>query len=287
MTDPSTTSSESPSGRLSHWEYQGRQIHGWFGSGTAPPPAPAVRAPLDAVLNGMVGAASGLTRSRLEGFLAGNGLAQLRMAVSYWAGASDEDPTSFATRVFGPSLGADAAASLRAASVMAAAATTPKAQAAASVALLQVIAAVGLDRLPRILAASLDRTAPPPYIAANPGSFLGKPAVGDGECVTLVKAASAHSMPPTPQWRQGEAVMGNTSLPIGTVIATFDANGRYLGHTAIYIGQDDNGLTVIDQWNVRQNSTVIDQHPPALRTMPWADPNKAAVDVGRNFHVVR
>lgn len=64
MADQSTPSSESPSGRLAHWEYQGRQFHGWFGSGTAPPPAPAVRAPLDAVLNGMVGAASGLTHDR-------------------------------------------------------------------------------------------------------------------------------------------------------------------------------------------------------------------------------
>ncbi|MCX7380261.1 MAG: BPSL0067 family protein [Alphaproteobacteria bacterium] len=175
-------------------------------------------------------------------------------------------PHFFRVRVFGASLGADAAA---------------------SVALLQAIAAAGLDRLPHILAASLDRTAPPPYIAANPGSFLGKPSVGDGECVALVKTASARPMPPTGDWRQGETVLGNTSLPIGTAIATFDANGRYLGHTAIYIGQDDNGLTVIDQWNVRQNSTVIDQHAPASRTMPWADPNKAAVDVGSSFHVVR
>ncbi len=45
-------------------------------------------------------------------------------------------------------------------------------------------------------------------------------------------------------------MQGNTGLAPDTAIATFEGpNERYLGHAAIYMGQNGEGLQVIDQWN--------------------------------------
>ena len=84
-----------------------------------------------------------------------------------------------------------------------------------------------------------------PYIANSlkAQGFKGK-LVGNGQCVTFVHGAV--SIPPSSLWHQEVPVRGNVSLPIGTVIATFDTDGRYGNHTngsshaAIYLGQ--NGL---------------------------------------------
>ena len=40
----------------------------------------------------------------------------------------------------------------------------------------------------------------------------------------------------------------NVVISPGTVIATFGKMGRYTGHAAIYLGQNDGGLDVFDQW---------------------------------------
>jgi len=47
-------------------------------------------------------------------------------------------------------------------------------------------------------------------------------------------------------WRLAAA----SALPrrAGTAIATFDANGQYVGHAAIYVKQDAVGIHVYDQW---------------------------------------
>lgn len=89
------------------------------------------------------------------------------------------------------------------------------------------------------------------YIAQNPEKYLkSKRPIGSGQCVELVQQAS--NAPHTSAWREGDRVLGNTNIPIGTAIATF-INGRYLNkphgnHAAIYMGQDKNGIKVIDQW---------------------------------------
>jgi hypothetical protein len=87
------------------------------------------------------------------------------------------------------------------------------------------------------------------YVAANPASYVGQ-AVGDGQCVAYVRAASG--APATASWAEGQHVRGN-NIAANTAIATFK-NGKYTSstdgssHAAIYISQDNNGLWVYDQW---------------------------------------
>jgi hypothetical protein len=90
-----------------------------------------------------------------------------------------------------------------------------------------------------------------PYIAASPQERLGE-VVGSGQCVAYVQAAAA--APHTSKWKRGRLVKNDMSLARGTAIATFDPDGTYGNHTdgrshaAIYLRQDENGLTVVDQW---------------------------------------
>jgi hypothetical protein len=67
------------------------------------------------------------------------------------------------------------------------------------------------------------------------------------ECVAAVKHFC--NAPQTSRWSKGIQVKGNAaSIKAGTAIATFDSNGHYKGHAAIYDGQNNIGLTVHDQW---------------------------------------
>jgi len=83
------------------------------------------------------------------------------------------------------------------------------------------------------------------YIATNSDHWAGQSSVGTGKCVPLVQQATG--APHSTQWRPGEQVQGSTNIPRGTAIAIFDQNGRYIGHAAIYLGQDAQGIHVIDQ----------------------------------------
>jgi hypothetical protein len=88
------------------------------------------------------------------------------------------------------------------------------------------------------------------YIAQTPEKYKGR-AVGSGQCVAFVQAASG--APLTSAWKQGSKVRAG-SIPKGTAIATFNAAGKYTNstdgtsHGAIYIGQDEVGVQVWDQW---------------------------------------
>ena len=99
-----------------------------------------------------------------------------------------------------------------------------------------------------------------PLNADHPEKYLGQ-SVGDGECVAFVRAA-AH-VPQTALWRRGRLAKGDATVPRGAAIATFDPDGRYGNHTdgrshaAIYLSQDEHGLTVLDQW--RQPSIHVVQ----------------------------
>ena len=64
---------------------------------------------------------------------------------------------------------------------------------------------------------------------------------------------------PTSAWTPGTPVKGNVNLTPGTAIATFPG-GKYSGHAAIYMGQDEKGIHVQDQWNA---------HPVAPRVIRW------------------
>ena len=88
-----------------------------------------------------------------------------------------------------------------------------------------------------------------PHVAENPEAFVGR-VVGDGHCVKFVQAAAA--VPRTAEWRPGAWVRGNRTIPPGTVIATFEADGTYTpetgNHAAVYVSQDGTGIRVYDQW---------------------------------------
>lgn len=62
-----------------------------------------------------------------------------------------------------------------------------------------------------------------------------------------------YDAPNTEDWFAGEGVKGNKKLEAGTMIATFDKNGKYKPsthqHTLIYVGQDANGVYVLDQFS--------------------------------------
>lgn len=86
------------------------------------------------------------------------------------------------------------------------------------------------------------------FVAKSPEDYEGQ-VVGDGNCVAYVRQASG--APETAKWSEGAKVKGS-NITVGTAIATFVGgvypNASSGNHTAIYMGQDANGLEVWDQW---------------------------------------
>jgi hypothetical protein len=73
-------------------------------------------------------------------------------------------------------------------------------------------------------------------------------------------------------WVPGDQVEGNLNLAPGTAIATFGSDGTYTNthgqsHAAIYLGQDQTGIYVEDQWL---------GHAASTRVIPWTTSNPAA-----------
>jgi len=104
--------------------------------------------------------------------------------------------------------------------------------------------------------------------------------VANGHCVRFVQVAG--ELPHTSHWRCGDKVRGGEVEP-GTVIATFDPNGRYgnhldgRSHAAIFLEERDEGLLVIDQWV---------GHPVARRTIRFRGGAGRAVNDGDAFSIV-
>jgi len=120
------------------------------------------------------------------------------------------------------------------------------------------------------------------FMAADFAQYLGR-STGSGQCVALVQAANP-GIGPTRNWKCGPPVRGNTDLRPGTAIATFSGADRYANatngssHAAIYLGQNERGIQVMDQW---AGSAA------AVRTIPWHNPSGVAANTGTAFHVVR
>jgi len=118
--------------------------------------------------------------------------------------------------------------------------------------------------------------------AAGCANFIGRSS-GSGQCVALVHAV-APSIGSTHTWVRGAPVKGNAGIQPGTPIATFGSSGRYenatdgRSHAAIYLGQNAQGIQVMDQWA---------GSPAAMRTIRWTNPGGKAADTGTAFHVVR
>src|SRR5271157_897352 len=126
-----------------------------------------------------------------------------------------------------------------------------------------------------------DPTGSGSFAAVNYSQYLGQ-SVGSGQCAVLVEAADP-SVGLTATWVQGASVQGNTSLAPGTIIATFGPNGTYTGlqdgsaHAAIFLGQNDQGIQVMDQWAGQA---------AGIRTIPWNSSSSLPISSGSNYYVV-
>ncbi len=103
-------------------------------------------------------------------------------------------------------------------------------------------------------------------VATGYADMLGQ-SVGTGQCVALAQATSDVGY--TSTWSPGAPVEGDTDIAVGTVIATFGSDGTYTNtygqsHTAIYLGQGDQGIFVEDQWLGQAAGT---------RWIPWTTSN--------------
>lgn len=89
-----------------------------------------------------------------------------------------------------------------------------------------------------------------PYVYPNARQLEGTDKVGSKQCVALVQVYAG--APLTAGWREGRQVIGDASIAVGTAIATF-VGGRYESrrtgnHAGLYLGQDRDGLWIMDQW---------------------------------------
>ena len=104
--------------------------------------------------------------------------------------------------------------------------------------------------------------------------------VGNGHCVAHVRQIGG--LPHTSFWRRGELVRGSNCAP-GTIIATFDDNGRYgnhvdgRSHCAVLLAENSDGLLVIDQWLAQ---------PVHQRTIRYRGGAGAAVNDGDRYYTV-
>jgi hypothetical protein len=99
-----------------------------------------------------------------------------------------------------------------------------------------------------------------------------------GQCVSYVKQVCP-TLPNTKDWVRGTRVRDVDGLLPGTVIATFNAEGKYQGHAAIFESKNTQGLLVYDQW-----MTPPTPSPVGSRLLRWGAPK--ASNNGDAFHVV-
>jgi hypothetical protein len=131
--------------------------------------------------------------------------------------------------------------------------------------------------MPHILAPKSGQTMEQSY------SGIGyKNAQGHTECVEFIKQTLG--APYTGAWKEGTKVKkGDTDIASGTAIATF-IDGKYPQtgdtgkHAAIYLGQNDQGLQVLDQWRA--------QGMVKPRTIHWISASADLSNHGDAFSVI-
>jgi hypothetical protein len=105
---------------------------------------------------------------------------------------------------------------------------------------------------------------------------------GNFECVALVQKTTG--VPNTATWNKGKKVLDCApgEIRVGTVIATFDENGKYPAterHAAIYESHDSSGINVVDQWN---KQAMAKRRKIRLKNGPARDVNDA-----KWYHIVQ
>ena len=99
-----------------------------------------------------------------------------------------------------------------------------------------------------------------------------------GQCVSYVKKVCP-SLPATANWKKGVPVKGAKNIMAGTVIATFNAANKYEGHAAIYVSQNNDGISVYDQYR-----TPPTPKPVGPRLLRWGAQGNS--NNGDRFYVV-
>ncbi len=284
------------------WMWQGRQDHGWFGHGTAPdrddseeggsdsnPNADNWQSNIIAATRAAVGALPVESRSAFERALSTATLGRIVAVFGAWQLNAMKTDVYFNSRFLEGAVPAQAGAALRDAARFLALPGSPDTQRAAAERIAETAQLVGPDRFAQTVAALFDRTIA--YVDDAPRRWLGQASVGTGHCVPLVQAATA--APHTSGWRQGPKVQGNSNIAPGSAIATFSPDGLYTNsedrssHAAIYLGQDAEGISVIDQWLEKRKDGSVFRVRPSVRKIPFAPRSPGAVNDGRAFHVVR
>ncbi|MEE3626113.1 BPSL0067 family protein [Nitrospirillum sp. BR 11752] len=100
-----------------------------------------------------------------------------------------------------------------------------------------------------------------------------------GQCVSYVTQVCPSLPVRTGLWRRGDRVKENKNIVAGTVIATFDSNGHYDGHAAIYDHQTDDGIYVYDQWITGTAPQAV-----SLRLILWQ--GRGVSNTGNKFFIV-
>jgi hypothetical protein len=120
---------------------------------------------------------------------------------------------------------------------------------------------------------------------SSKGPFVTEPPDDDtdgpdfcGQCVSFVTTVCPEIPVDTRRWKKGGPVKGDTKISAGTAIATFDKNGKYSGHAAIYERQSPGGIDVVDQWVTEPAKPI---HRRTLRYTGHGISNN-----GNNFFVV-
>jgi hypothetical protein len=131
-----------------------------------------------------------------------------------------------------------------------------------------------------------------PYASAL-GQVYGS-GTNAGQCAQLTHAFDT-SLGPASTWQPGEQVQG-ADIPAGTAVATFNdfggdgkltygPAGHYGGlsgssHTGIYLGQDQGGLYILNQWNKRSEGAS----GAIVSTIPWT---KHGPEGAGNYYTIR
>lgn len=115
-----------------------------------------------------------------------------------------------------------------------------------------------------------------PFVLTDYAKHIGGKAVGSGSCVALPQTL-APAVGHTSAWRQGAAVVGNKTILPGTLIATFETDGKYhsrehQNHAAIFIaevtagvnGEVKTGIKVLEQWTGHSPQTRVIELKPKL-----------------------
>lgn len=109
------------------------------------------------------------------------------------------------------------------------------------------------------------------------------------QCVSLTKELGGITDSAS-SWRPGEKVQGNTDIPVGTPIATFNGPGKTFGsaampggeprfsHTGIYLGQNADGIQILHQYTKVGGGVIT--------TIPWDSWSGGTNEAGNKYYVI-